>query len=398
MASIWKTKTGKGFERWMVRYDVIENGKRVQKKKRFNNAKDAKAFHADVVHRINTGMYADAHGLTVERYMHQWIETYVAGKIRPNTETNYRANVDHICKYIGNEPLDKLTTLSIQKAYNDILKEEYKHAIYKEVNGLKVLVSPARTYSPKSLKNLHAVVHLALERARKDGLIVRNPSEDVVLPSVPEKPHTIPTPEQLSILMKEINDCECAPVIRMCMYLGCRRGEALGLYWKDIDFDSSMISFNRAYIRNTANNYIAEIGELKTRNGKRTVYMPKPLREELQMIKAEREESAKGAGSFTVESPFVFLSASGKPFEPDSVSRAFKRACKRAGLPEMHLHDLRHTAITYMLEAGVNPRTVSEISGHSSPAFTMQQYGHVLQNARKEASDALMENLFRNTL
>lgn len=380
--------------RWIVRYDVTENGKRIQKKKRCKTAKEAKIFSAEIEHRINNGLYSDSRGLTVEQFLNQWIETYVSGNIRPNTETNYRSNVDHICKYIGNVPLDKLATINIQKAYNDILKEEYKPAIYKEINGLKTLVSPARTYSPKSLKNLNAVLHLALERARKEGLIVRNPSDDVVLPSVPEKQHTIPTPEQLSILMNEINNCECAPVIRMCMFLGCRRGEALGLYWKDVDFNSSIISFNRAYIRNTAKDYKAEIGELKTKNGKRSVYMPEPLREELQMIKEKREESIKEAGSFTIDSPFVFLSAAGKPFEPDSVSRAFKRACIRAGLPEMHLHDLRHTAITYMLEAGVNPRTVSEISGHSSPAFTMQQYGHVLQNARKEASDALMKSLF----
>ena len=394
MSSINKIILKDGSPRWIVRYDVNENGKRIQKKKHFKTAKEAKAFKADITHRINSGLFSDSRGLSLSNYLDQWIGTYIIDKVRPNTEENYRSNAEHISKYIGNIPLDKLTTSTIQKAYNEILKEEYKPAQYKEIDGLNVLVYPAKTYSPKSLKNLHGVLHLALERAKKEGLIIKNPSDDVSLPSVPEKEHTIPTPEQLSILMNEISNCECAAVIRVCMYLGCRRGEALGLYWTDIDFNNSMISFNRAYIRNTANNYTSEIGELKTHKGKRTVYMPEPLKEELLKIKSDREQAIKESGSFIIDSPFVFLSASNKPFEPDSISRAFKRACQRAGLPKMHLHDLRHTAITYMLEAGVNPRTVSDIFGHSSPAFTMKQYGHVLQNARKEASDALMKNLF----
>ena len=132
------------------------------------------------------------------------------------------------------------------------------------------------------------------------------------------------------------------------------------------------------------NNYEPEIGLLKTENGKRVVYMPEPLKEELLSIRKERATAATEAKGNVIDSPFVFLSRAGKPFEPDSVSRAFKRACQRAGIPNMHLHDLRHTAITYMLEAGVNPRTVSEIAGHSSPSFTMAQYGHVIQTARKD--------------
>ncbi|MEZ4629057.1 MAG: site-specific integrase, partial [Eubacteriales bacterium] len=161
----------------------------------------------------------------------------------------------------------------------------------------------------------------------------------------------------------------------------------------DIDFFDATIEFKRALIINNLSNAV-EIGELKTKNARRLLPLPDILRAELLKLKQEKDEAARGAGKHIVSSPFVFTTIQGKPFRPDSISQAFKRAAVKVGLPNMRLHDLRHTAITYMLEAGENPKTISEFAGHATANFTMNQYAHVLKDSKKKASDALVKSLF----
>ena len=394
MASIEKYKTASGAVRYQVRFDVYTNGQREQKKKSFKTSKDASAFRSKVEHAINTGMYADARGLTVGEYLDLWVNTYTAN-IRPNSEKSYRAIVNHVKQYIGNVHLENLSTLAIQKMYGDILKEEYNPARYEEREGLRVLVRPAKTYSPKTIKNIHAVLHLALDQARKEGLIARNPAEDVKLPSIKKHERIIPTPEQMKHLLDALVNAESFPAILTCAVLGCRRGEALGLYWSDINFSASTVEIKRALVVNSLTNAV-EVGELKTETSRRILPMPDVLRDLLLRMKQEKEQAASGAGAYVIQSPFVFTTIQGKPFRPESISQAFKRAAAKVGIPQMRLHDLRHTAITYMLEAGANPRTVSEFAGHSTPGFTMSQYAHVLDQSKKNASDALMKTLFSN--
>jgi len=393
MASIDKFKTEKGEPRYRVRYAYYKNGVRMQRTRTFILSKDANAFLAKVEHSINTGMYADARGLTVGEYLDLWLDTY-ALNVRPNSRKGYKLYADlHIKPHIGGTRLESLTTLAIQHMYGEILKTEYSPAKYEEHGALRVCVKPAKTYSVKTVRNIHALLHLCLDQARREGLLTKNPADDAKLPTAKPKDYTIPTPEQMKRLLDELNSAECFLAILTCAVMGCRRGEALGLYWSDIDFEASTIDFKRALIINNLTNTV-EIGDLKTKNSRRLLPMPDMLRDELLKIKQAKEEAARGAGKHIVSSPFVFTNIQGKPFRPDSISQAFKRAAAKVGIPNMRLHDLRHTAITYMLEAGENPKTVSEFAGHATANFTMNQYAHVLEPSKKKASDALMESLF----
>lgn len=390
MASIEKYKTDSGAPRWVVRYDVYENGKRKQKRKTFKTSKDASAFRSKVETAINTGMYADARGLTVGEYLDLWLSTYTTHN-KPNAIRGYQNNIEkHLKPRIGNVRLDGLTTTAIQNAYNDILRTEYSAAKYETKNGVRVLVKPAKTYSPKTLRNINAVLHLALERARKDGLIVRNPAEDLKLPKskISKHEYVIPDQEQLERLLRELRDAECYPAIMACTLLSCRRGEALGLYWSDIDFKTNTISLKREWIVNNLTNTV-EIDDLKTDNSVRTIILPIKLREILLDMREKRRRAAKEAGIHVVDSPFVFVNAQGKPFRPDSVSQAFRRAAKRVGLDGMRLHDLRHTGVTHMLMAGIDPKTVSGVVGHASVHFTLNQYAHVMSQAKQQAAEVM---------
>lgn len=393
MASIDRYKTEKGEPRYRVRYAYYKNGERMQRAQTFKTSKDANAFLAKVEHSINTGMYADARGLKVGEYLDLWLDTY-AVNVRPNSRNSYEVMIrQHIKPHIGGTRLESLSTLAIQHMYGEILKTQYSPAKYEERGTLRVCVSPARTYSVKTVRNIHALLHLALDQARREGMIAKNPADDAKLPSARPKDYTIPTPEQMKRLLGELRGVDCFLVILTCAVMGCRRGEALGLYWSDIDFEESKLEFKRALIINNLTNSV-EIGELKTKNARRALPLPELLRAELMKVKQSKEKAARGAGKHVISSPFVFTNIEGKPFRPDSITQAFKRAAIKVGLPDMRLHDLRHTAITYMLEAGENPKTVSEFAGHSTANFTMNQYAHVLEDSKKRASDSLMKKLF----
>lgn len=390
MATIERYKTDNGAARWAVRYDVYENGKRKQKKRAFRTAKEANAYRAKVENAINTGMYADARGLTVGEYLDLWVNTYTVN-LRPNSQRGYRNVIEnHIKPRVGDTRLESLTTTAIQGMYNAILATEYLPAKYRMENGLRVLVRPARCYSPKMLRNVHAVLHLALDQARREGLLARNPADDVKLPAGKEKEYTIPEPEHLRALLAELRGAECYPAILACALLACRRGEALGLYWSDIDFSAGTISFKRALIVNNLTNTV-EVGELKTKNSRRVLPMPAMLGDLLRDMQQERAQAAREAGAHVVQSPFVFTTAAGKPFRPDSISQAFKRAAARVGLADMRLHDLRHAGISYMIAQGADPKTVSGFVGHATAQFTLKQYAHVMDQAKRSAG-ALLES------
>lgn len=390
MATIEKYKTDSGAARWAVRYDVYENGKRKQKKRAFKTSKEASAFRAKVEHAIHTGMYADARGLTVGEYLDLWVKVYTTN-LRPNSLRGYQNVIEkHIKPRIGGTRLESLTKIAIQDMCNDILATEYLPAKYRTENGARVLVRPARCYSPKMLRNIHVVLHAALDQACEEGLLSRNPSDAVKLPAGTEKEYTIPEPAQLRALLAELRGAECYPAILACALLACRRGEALGLYWSDIDFSAGTISLKRALIVNNLTNSV-EVGELKTKNSRRVLPLPAVLGDLLRNMQRERAQAAREAGAHVVQSPFVFTTAAGKPFRPDSISQAFKRAAARVGLPDMRLHDLRHTGISYMIAQGADPKTVSGFAGHATAHFTLNQYAHVMEQAKRSAG-ALLES------
>ena len=153
---------------------------------------------------------------------------------------------------------------------------------------------------------------------------------------------------------------------------GLRRGELLDLKWEDIDFEHRNLRVKRQIAR--INGEVVE-APLKTKNAYRTL----PLAEDtIQVLKQQK----KKVGS----SPWVFPSPTGGPISPDSVLHMLHRVLKRAGLPRVRFHNLRHTFATLALQNGVDIKTVSGMLGHFSAGFTLDTYAHVTTAAQKEAA------------
>ncbi len=383
----WIEKRGKGYR---VKYGVYENGVRIQRSKSFPSAKEAKEFASKVEYEIDTGQYSYTKGRTLADVLNEWLEVYCV-HLRPNSLADMESAVKiHIIPYIGSVPLESVTTGMIQKLYNDMMKREWRPAVYKKINGMEVEVSPAKTYSAKTVRNVHSALKQALDQAVRTNLIYRNPCDYVQLPKKENIDYVIPTPEQLKSLLKSLSEHAAYYPILICAVLGCRRGEALGLQWQDIDFKQNTIQFRRAYIYNSLKK-CNEIGELKTKNSRRILPLPEMLKTELLKLKERNAGICKMLG---VEIPYLCINEAGQMLTPNLCSHHFHYAAKAVGLNGMRLHDLRHTVVTYMLDAGESPRTVQEFVGHADPGFMLRQYAHVLEKSKKQASDALMRNLF----
>ena len=189
------------------------------------------------------------------------------------------------------------------------------------------------------------------------------------------------TADQLSAFFREARDSGVYELYYLDLATGLRRGELLGLKWTDIDLDRGVLKIQRAISRQ--NGKVVE-APLKTKNAYRTL----PLSADaIDVLKAQKNK----VGS----SEWVFPSPTGDPMSPDSVLHMLQRVLKRAGLPRIRFHDLRHTFATMALQNGVDVKTVSSMLGHYSAGFTLDTYAHVTTDAQLKAAQTMGSILSR---
>jgi integrase len=166
-----------------------------------------------------------------------------------------------------------------------------------------------------------------------------------------------------------------------------RRGELAGLAWRDVDLETGTVIVRRARVKVASDD--VRVGSPKTAGSQRRVELDEETTATLAAWRARQEtERAEWPGAWP-DHDLVFTSQDGSGLHPDFFSRAFRAHAKRAGLPRIRLHDLRHTHATLMLAAGTPVKIVSERLGHSTPAFTMAVYQHVLPGQQREAVQRL---------
>ena len=305
---------------------------------------------------------------TVGEWMEVWFEDYAKIKVRPSSHQTYKGYIEnHIKPNIGDIPLEKLTTLDLQRLYKTLLARG-------RVDRLESKGQP-RGLSPKTVRNIHQILSSALKLAQEQRIILTNPAEGCALPKVEHREmKTLPV-EQLQSFLREAKDSGVFALYYLELATGLRRGELLGLKWEDIDLEHGDLRVRRQIAR--INGQVVE-APLKTKNAYRTL----PLAEDTISILKEQK---KKVGS----SPWVFPSATGGPISPDSVLHMLHRVLKRAGLPEVRFHDLRHTFATLALQNGVDIKTVSGMLGHFSAGFTLDTYAHVTTSAQKAAANTM---------
>ena len=222
------------------------------------------------------------------------------------------------------------------------------------------------------------LLHESLEDARKEHIIVKNPTEGAVIPKAETTPMKILNEEQLEKFIEEI---EKEPLWYDFFYMeittGLRRGEICGLRWEDYDADRKILTIRRS-VSIGVNGEIL-IGNPKTDNGIRTILLPD---------KTAKILDKRLAGSYS-EWIFPNLQHCEKPTNPVTAYNNLKRILKKADLPQIRFHDLRHTFATYAQANGVDTKTLSSILGHSNASFTLDRYTHVTTEMQKHGAAAI---------
>jgi integrase len=168
--------------------------------------------------------------------------------------------------------------------------------------------------------------------------------------------------------------------------LGLRRSEALGLRWSDVDLERGWLQVQRGLQRIDGRLVTTET---KTARSRRTIPLPGVVAEALTHHRAAQEKERVELAERWPASGYVFTTPIGTPIDPRNCTRIVQDACRRAGVRVVRLHDFRHGCVSVLLGLGVPPRTAMEIAGHSTIEMTMNVYGHVTLDEKREALDRL---------
>ena len=199
------------------------------------------------------------------------------------------------------------------------------------------------------------------------------------------------TVDQAHRLIAVARETRHEALLTVMLAYGLRRGEALGLHWSALDWNTATLKVTHgvkrvqdrtASVRQTR----LVVGELKTARSRRTLFLTPQLIDLLRQHRARLAEERIAIGEAWQDHGLIFPSQTGTPLDPDNISHVFSRMSRRAGLGHWHLHELRHSGASLMLAQGTDLYVVSEVLGHSSVAITKDVYGHLVEGQKRAAA------------
>lgn len=318
-----------------------------------------KRLQAEVV----DGTYIERSRVALGQYLEEWLAA--CRNIRPNTIRDYSVSIrKHINPRIGNVRLQAVDRLQIRGLYRKLAE-----------SGL----------GEKTIHNIHICLHKALQDALDDGLLRRNPAERAHSePKDHPEMETWSADELAAFLAFTAQDRDLA-LYHVAAATGMRRGEILGLRWRDVDLDGAKLSVRQQFTRQGSG---LGFGPPKSRKSIRTIAVDD---ETIALLREQHERQlfdrrAWGA-AYRADLDLVFCRPGGVPEDPNVIGRRFARRVRNLAIvPAIALHGLRHTHATLLLEAGVDVKTVSERLGHDNVQTTLELYGHVTPTMRSNAA------------
>jgi integrase len=219
------------------------------------------------------------------------------------------------------------------------------------------------------------------------GYLSRNPAEAIDKPRQDTEERPVYTPDQVRHFLSVAQGDRLRAMWHLELATGLRRADLAGLRWRDVALDRDPPVLAVRTTRTTAGHLVVEY-DPKTRSGRRVLYLDRATREILRDHRGAMATEAEKRGEPTVPE-YVFVDELGGPYHPAHLTRDLHALQQRAGLPRITLHDLRRTAATVALIAGVHPKVVSERHGHASTQITLDRYSHVIESMQTAAADAI---------
>jgi integrase len=414
--SIIKREGKKGVS-YLLKYDAERDpttGARVQRYKTCTGTKkEAQAELRRLMGEVDTGVSVDPTKMTVAEWLKTWLDVHVNGNVTQRTFEYYKKIVDtQLVPNIGNVLVQKLAPAKVQQMYSDLSKTGHIRN-RRKAEAAEEEVGDTCGLAPQSVLHVHRTLFRALKVAAKQRVIMRNPVEDVDAPKLKrvrsasgdlEDSGQIKALErdELPRLFAALRGKQIYTLVVVATGTGARRGELLALRWSDLDFEKKTMCISKAL--EVTRKYGVRIMPPKNESSRRTIVIDDGLVRTLKNHRQYLEDLALSLGVLCPADglvfPCVIRRARGRqpnqsvvrdvdftrPWNPDAVTKEFGRGAKVAGLNGVHFHTLRHTHATQLLQGGVQPHTVAQRLGHSTPVITMTIYAHVLKRADDQAS------------
>ena len=354
------------------------NGKPIRKSIYGKERDEVAAKLRQITSAVDNGSYFDATNITVKQWFDEWFENYMADK-KPLTVKQYKSMAEtHIFPEIGAVKLSQLSSPQLTKLYNK-LSREGKVTTHKDKKNGKVTITVTKEgSSPKTIKNIHAIIRKALDDAMDQGLIKDNVASRAKVPRVEPKEVKPLTEEQQKAFFEAIKDHKYRWLYTVIIFTGLREAEAIGLTWDCIDFQKGTLKVYRQFQKRTKEEGGYQFAALK--NDKARVIKLSPFVVQILADLKRKQEDSKS------ESIFVFTDASGNHLSVDTVYNHFKRIAKSINAPDARVHDLRHTYAVNSLQEGDDFKTVQSNLGHATASFTLDVYGHVSDRMKEESA------------
>lgn len=275
------------------------------------------------------------------------------GEHKAKTVSFYNGSKKNIVAYFGGQTLQGVTSAQIQK--------------------FLIFLRTEKGFAPQNVHHHYRTLNMIFSFAMKQEVIQKNPMDKVDRPKLPKKKVDALSQEEAEAFFKALENCplDFRCLLQILITTGLRRGECLGLKWRDIDESRSMIQVERNVI------YTAKTGVVintpKTASSSRIVPVMGSTLSLLRHLKQQRQSANP---TTILEDSFVFPSKTDifSPRNPDAVTRRVKRFMKAQGLPDMSPHDLRHSCATLLLSSGADIKSVQEILGHVNASTTLNFY------------------------
>lgn len=402
-------KKNKGTWFVVLELERDEEGKRKQKwisaRKELGLNRPAKKAEADALllkilsDANKTGYYIEPTAITVEEYMKDWLNEYGKANLRESTAETYEYHIKHhIIPEIGHLQLNKLRPYHIKKLYND--KVSGGRADGKD-GGL----------STSTLQCIHSIISKALKTAVADEILIRNAADAVAPPRqrediLKDENDKAWGLEEAVTFLEAVKEHRLYPLYLLAIYTGMRRGELLGIRWKDIDTQKGAVHIRQELIVTKKG---IKIEEPKTKKSKRSIAISKEIIQVLKRRKTDQSEELLKVGrtAEAAKSDLVFTTSVGTPMGPRNLTRHFERTIAKINedakakkennkIKSIPFHGLRHTHATLMLELNISHKVTQERLGHSRFGTTMDIYTDVNVEMQRDAADRFEELFLHN--
>lgn len=368
-------RKGKEYIYWEARYTVgVDPGTGKQKQKSITGKtqKEVAKKLKEATCAIDKGVYTEPQRLTYSAWLDIWIEEYAVQSCKASTVSTYRQQIEkHIKPALGNVKLSAINTMQIQKLLNDMTQK--------------------KRLAPKSVKNVHGIVHKSLSQAVKMHYIPFNPTDACELPRIEKKEIRPLSEDEIKGFLAEIEKGEQFDrLFKVALFTGMREGEICGLPWSAVNFKKGTITVKQQLQKEKEKGgkyYIAATKNDKTRTITAAPFVMEILRQEKQ----EQMKDQMKVGFVWNEWNLVFTYPDGSHTIPRTILKHFKAIMEKLGRPDARFHDLRHTYAVMSLQEGDDPKTVQENLGHATASFTLDVYGHVSEKMKQDSA-ARMEN------